>query len=65
MPLTDWQFWVVTLLCLLAAFRVYRVVRPRRSGQRGHRVKLTVERTSARNDQPTESSESTAQSRRS
>ncbi len=34
MPIGDWQFWVATLIALLALAGVYRVLVPRKKGKR-------------------------------
>ena len=44
MPLGDWQFWVVTAVCVAGAVVLLRVLRPRSRGRRERRVKLTIER---------------------
>jgi flagellar biosynthesis/type III secretory pathway M-ring protein FliF/YscJ len=42
MPVGDWQFWVVTVLAILAAWFIIRpILRKRRRGQR-RKVKLTI-----------------------
>jgi hypothetical protein len=45
MPVSDWQFWVVTGLALVAFAMVGRAIAPRRR-RRGarKRVQLTIER---------------------
>ena len=39
MPIGDWQFWVVTIIALLAMYVLYRVLIPRKKGKR---TNLTV-----------------------
>jgi predicted permease len=41
MPLGDWQFWVVTLIAIAAAWIVIRVLLPRRK-PRPKKTELTV-----------------------
>jgi hypothetical protein len=46
MPASDWQFWVVTGLALVAFATVARAIAPRRRrrGASKKRVQLTIER---------------------
>lgn len=39
MPIGDWQFWVVTIVAIIALFVLYRVLVPRKKGKR---TNLTV-----------------------
>lgn len=39
MPIGDWQFWVVTIIAIVAMFVLYRVLVPRKKGKR---TNLTV-----------------------
>ena len=39
MPTNDWQFWVVTIIAIVALFVLYRVLVPRKKGKR---TNLTV-----------------------
>ena len=39
MPWTDWQFWVVSMVAIMALFVLYRVLVPRKKGKR---TNLTV-----------------------
>lgn len=39
MPLGDWQFWVVTVIAIVALYVLYRVLVPRKKGKR---TNLTV-----------------------
>ncbi|MFG0246141.1 MAG: hypothetical protein ACF8MF_08855 [Phycisphaerales bacterium JB052] len=39
MPIGDWQFWVVTIIALVALVVLYRVLVPRKKGKR---TNLTV-----------------------
>lgn len=41
-PVSDWQFWVVSAIALVAAFVVIRTLVPRRK-KRAKRATLTVE----------------------
>ena len=41
MPWSDWQFWVVTVLMLIAVWLVFRSVVPKRRS-RGVKTELTV-----------------------
>jgi hypothetical protein len=43
MPVGDWQFWVVTVLALIAAWLVVRLFIPKRRAKRGRRTRLTIE----------------------
>lgn len=42
MPWTDWQFYVVTVLALIGAWCVYRVVVPKRKKAKPQKTELTV-----------------------
>ena len=39
MPTNDWQFWVVTIIALVALYVLYRVLVPKKKGKR---TNLTV-----------------------
>jgi uncharacterized membrane protein YobD (UPF0266 family) len=39
MPIGDWQFWVVTIIAMVAMYVLYRVLIPRKKGKR---TNLTV-----------------------
>lgn len=39
MPIGDWQFWVVTIVAIIALYVLYRVLVPRKKGKR---TNLTV-----------------------
>jgi hypothetical protein len=43
MPWGDWQFWVVSLLAVLAVWVLMRAIVPRRK-KTGRRVRLTIGR---------------------
>lgn len=34
MPIHDWQFWVVTAICIIAVFMLKRVLMPKKKGQK-------------------------------
>ena len=49
MPTGDWQFWVVTIIALLALIAAFKALAPkRRSKSRGVSTSLTIEGDSPR-----------------
>ncbi len=49
MPTGDWQFWVVTIVALLALIAAFRALAPKRkSKSRGVSTSLTIEGDSPR-----------------
>jgi len=45
MAWNDWQFWVVTAVMVIAAWRLIRVFRPGKRRPRGTKTSLTIHRT--------------------
>jgi len=42
LPLTDWQFWVVTALAMWGMWMLIRTFLPSRGKRRGRKVNLTI-----------------------